>query len=251
MQPDFKLDKKVAIEVCIDSVASAINSEKGGADRVELCDNLFEGGTTPSAGMIEVVRKNISIGLQVMLRPRGGDFLYSKEEYEVIKSDLNIAKQSGADGVVIGFLTSDGQIDKEKTQEILEMAYPMNVTFHRAFDMTKDPFRALDDLIALGIDRVLTSGQERSAIEGMDLIADLVKRAHHKIIILAGGGVRPHNIRKLIQHTEVTECHISGRKTVPSDMLYKNYRVSMGGTLHLPEYALSVIDTDIIKSFKL
>lgn len=243
------MDRNITIEVCIDSVSSAINAKEGGADRVELCDNLFEGGTTPSAGMIEMVRKSISIGLQVMLRPRGGDFLYSKEEYEVIKSDLKIAKQLGADGVVIGFLTSDGQIDKVRTQEILEMARPMNVTFHRAFDMTQDPFQALDDLMALGVDRVLTSGQERSAIEGMDLIAELVQRAGGNIIILAGGGVRPHNMQKLVQHTGVTECHVSGRKIIPSAMQYKNHRVNMGGALQLPEYAISVIDPDIIKSF--
>lgn len=244
------MDRNITIEVCIDSVASAINSEKGGADRVELCDNLFEGGTTPSAGKIEVVRKNISIGLQVMLRPRGGDFLYSREEYEVIQSDLKIAKRLGADGVVFGFLTYEGQIDKERTQEILEMAYPMNVTFHRAFDMTQDPFQALDDLIALGVNRVLTSGQERSVMEGKDLIADLVQRAAGRITILAGGGVRPYNIQKLVQHTGVTECHVSGRKTFSSQMQYQNHRVQMGGALHLPEYAISIIDTDIIKSFK-
>lgn len=245
------MKNKITIEVCIDSVASAINSEQGGADRVELCDNLFEGGTTPSAGMIAVVRNNINIGLQVMLRPRGGDFLYTKEEYEVIKSDLKIAKQLGADGVVIGFLTADGHIDKARTQEILEMARPMNVTFHRAFDMTQDAFRALDDLMSLGVDRILTSGQERSAIEGMDLIAELVRRADGNIIILAGGGVRPHNIQKLVQHTGVTECHVSGRKTVPSAMHYKNHRVNMGGALQLPEYAVSVIDPVIIQSFNL
>lgn len=241
----------MTIEVCIDSVASAINAARGGAERVELCDNLFEGGTTPSAGMIEVVRKHIDIGLQVMLRPRGGDFLYAEEEFEVIRKDLQIARELGADGVVFGFLTSDGNIDKKRTEEFIELAGPMNVTFHRAFDMTRDPFKALEELIQLGVDRILTSGQERTAIEGMDLIAELVRQAGDKIIILAGGGVRPHNIHKLARKTGVKECHVSGRKAVASGMQYHNPRVGMGGSLELPEYQNSIVDTETIKAFKL
>lgn len=240
----------MTIEVCVDSVASAVNAAQGGASRVELCDNLFEGGTTPSAGMIEVVRNKIDIGLQVMLRPRGGDFLYSEEEYAVIKRDMQVARELGADGVVFGFLTPEGNIDKPRTEELIALARPMNSTFHRAFDMSRDPFQALEDLIQLGVDRVLTSGQERTAIEGMELIAELVKRAGDRIIILAGGGVRPHNIQKLVQNTGVKECHVSGRKAVASGMQHQNHKVGMGGALQLPEYQISVVDAETIQSFK-
>lgn len=241
--------KNITIEVCIDSVTSAINAEQGGADRVELCDNLFEGGTTPSAGMIAVVREQINIGLQVMLRPRGGDFLYSELEYEIMQRDLQVAGEAGADGVVFGFLNPDGTIDVQRTKEMVALARPMNVTFHRAFDMTSDPMQALQDLISCGVDRILTSGLERSAIEGIDLIAELVEEAGDNIIILAGGGVRPHNIKKLVSRTKVSECHVSGRKSVASGMAYKNNRVGMGGALQLPEYAVSVVDPEIIRSF--
>ncbi len=239
----------MTIEVCVDSVVSAINAAKGGAHRVELCDNLFEGGTTPSAGMIAIVREQIRIGLQVMLRPRGGDFLYSAFEYTIMQHDLQIARAAGADGVVFGFLHPDGSIDKQRTKEIVTMARPMNVTFHRAFDMVADPIQALEDLVSCGVDRVLTSGLERSAIEGMDMIARLVEKATDRIIILAGGGVRPHNIKKLVSHTHVQECHVSGRKTVPSVMAFQNTRVGMGGSLQFPEYNTSVVDTEMIRAF--
>ncbi len=243
------MNKKVILEVCIDSVASALHAQEGGANRVELCDNLFEGGTTPSAGMIATVRKNIHIGLQVMLRPRGGDFLYTDAEMEIIFHDLSVAKDLGADGVVIGFLTPEGQIDKKRTAAVLEKARPMQVTFHRAFDMCQDPFQALEDLIDLGIDRVLTSGQERTAIEGMDLIAKLVKQAAGRINMLAGGGVRLHNIQTLVERTGVSECHVSGRKNINSGMQHQNSRVAMGGTLQLPEYTIAVTDPEVIKAF--
>lgn len=242
-------NKKMILEVCIDSVASAVNAQQGGADRVELCGNLPEGGTTPSAGMIAMVRSRISIGLQVMLRPRGGDFLYSEDEYKVIKSDLEVAKRLGADGVVFGFLTPDGNIDTHRSEEIIRLARPMNVTFHRAFDMAQAPFKALDDLIQLGVDRVLTSGQQPSAPEGKDLIVQLVRQAQGKIIILAGGGIRPHNIHPLVEQTGVTECHVSGRKKVESRMQFVNNRVSMGGSLSGSEYEHLVTDPSMIRSF--
>lgn len=238
------------LEVCVDSVESSMNAQAGGANRVELCDNLFEGGTTPSAGMIKIVRDQINIGLMVMIRPRGGDFLYSAHEIELMKYDIAQAKKLGADGVVFGCLTPEGEIDKVITHQLMECAGDMDITFHRAFDMVADPFSALDDLIELGISRVLTSGLERSALEGADLIEDLVRHAEGKITILAGGGVRPYNIQKLVGKTKVKECHVSGRKPEESAMKFRNGRVSMGGALQLPEFSNSVVDAKVIKSFR-
>jgi copper homeostasis protein len=151
------------IEICVDSAAGARAAERGGADRVELCDNLLEGGTTPSAGCIKVARRGLKIGLQVIIRPRGGDFLYDAEEFEVMREDVRLAKELGADGVVLGCLTVAGDIDAVRTAELVSLARPMNVTFHRAFDMCRDPRQGLEDLIALGIDRVSRGEQTRRA----------------------------------------------------------------------------------------
>ena len=245
------MKNKIKLEVCIDSVQSAINAEKGGASRVELCDNLFEGGTTPSAGAIELARQHINIGLQVIIRPRGGDFLYSDLEFEIMKKDILLAKQLGADGVVFGILKADGTVDKARNAELFALAQPMSTTFHRAFDMTADPFQALEDIISLGIHRVLTSGQERSVAEGVPLIAQLVEKAGDRIIILPGGGIDEFNIGKIVEATGVKECHISGRKKVASNMQFINRRVFMGGELRLPEYEISVADAERVRAMLL
>ena len=240
----------VQIEVCVDSVESAMNAELGGADRVELCDNLFEGGTTPSAGCIAVARANLSIGLQVIIRPRGSDFLYDEREVAVMQHDIRVAKDLGADGVVIGALTASGEVDREITRKLIELARPMNVTFHRAFDMTADPLKALEDLVDLGIDRVLTSGQQATAWEGVELIEALVKQAAGRIVVMPGGGINEHNVQPLVQQTGVRECHVSGRTTRASQMQYQNHQAFMGGALRLPEYERKVTDTDRIARFR-
>ena len=240
----------VQIEVCVDSVESATNAERGGANRVELCDNLFEGGTTPSAGCIAVTRANLSIGLQVIIRPRGSDFLYDEREVAVMQHDIGVAKDLGADGVVIGALTAQGQVDRVITQELIKLARPLNVTFHRAFDMTTDPVQTLEDLIELGVDRVLTSGQQATAWQGVGLIEALVKQADGRIIIMPGGGLNEHNIRALVQQTGVRECHVSGRVTQPSQMQHQNHQVYMGGALRLPEYERKVTDAGRIAQFR-
>ncbi len=227
-----------------------MNAERGGADRIELCDNLFEGGTTPSAGCIAVVRANLKIGLQVIIRPRGGDFLYDAREVEVMKYDVGVAKDRGANGVVIGALTAQGRVDRVITQELIKLARPLNVTFHRAFDMTADPFAALEDLIELGVDCVLTSGQQATAWEGAGLIEALVKQAAGRIIVMPGGGIDEHNIQQLVQQTRVQECHVSGRTTRASQMQYQNHQAYMGGTLRLPEYERKVTDTNRIAQFR-
>lgn len=242
------MSKPVVIEVCIDSVASALAAEQGGATRVELCANLFEGGTTPSAGCIARIRKQLSIPLNVLIRPRGGDFYYSDDEFEVMKYDIQVAKELGVDGVVIGMLQQDGSVDKKRTKELVELAKPMSITFHRAFDMTPDPFLAMEEIIELGIHRILTSGQERTAFEGADLIAQLVEKAAQRIIILPGGGITERNLRKIVANTGVRECHTSGRKSIASTMTYQKSHVFMGGELRLPEYSLSVVDAEKIRT---
>src|SRR3954453_3038162 len=212
---------KLVIEVCVDSVESAMAAERGGADRVELCDNLLEGGTTPSAGAIAVARARLGLKLQVIIRPRGGDFCYSEVEFAVMQHDIAQAKQLGADGVVIGLLTSQGEIDIERTRALIELARPLSVTFHRAFDMARDPYRALEDLIGLGVDRILTSGQEPSVIEGLDLIAELVQRAGERVIIMPGGGSE-RNIKKVVARSGVREVHVVGTTHVESAMRFRN-----------------------------
>ena len=240
----------IQLEVCVDSVESAMNAERGGADRVELCDNLFEGGTTPSAGCIAVVRANLKIGLQVIIRPRGGDFLYDAREVAVMQHDVRVAQELGADGVVIGALTAQGQVDRAITKQLIELARPMNMTFHRAFDMTADPFQALEDLIDLGVDRILTSGQQATAWEGVGLIEALEKQAAGRVVIMPGGGINEHNIRALVQQTGVSECHVSARKSLASAMQFQNHQAYMGGALRLPEYERKVADTDRVAYFR-
>jgi copper homeostasis protein len=230
------------IEICVDSAEGVLAAERGGADRVELCDNLLEGGTTPSAGCLKVARNISKILIHVIIRPRGGDFLYSSTETAVMLEDIRLAKESGADGVVIGCLTAEGDIDLPQTQALLAAARPMKVTFHRAFDMCRDPHAALEQLISLGIERVLTSGQEGSAFEGMELIATLQKQAAGRIIIMPGGGVTPRNLQKIVQTTGVKEIHMSARTGTESRMRYRNNRCFMGGALRPPEFAWKSTD---------
>jgi copper homeostasis protein len=230
------------VEICVDSAAGALAAEQGGADRVELCDNLLEGGTTPSAGCIKTARRGLKIGLQVIIRPRGGDFLYTEEEMEVMREDIRAAGEYGADGVVLGCLTAEGEIDRERAGELIALARPMNVTFHRAFDMCRDPHQGLEDLIALKADRVLTSGQEASCIEGLEQIAALQRQAAGRIIVMPGGGVTPQNVGRIVAATGVSEVHLSARRSVESGMKYRNTRVFMGGTLRPPEFSWKTAD---------
>ena len=236
------------IEICVDSVEGAIAAELGGADRVELCDNLLEGGTTPSAGCIRLARARIRIGLQVIIRPRGGDFLYTPTEFEVMAEDIRTAKALGANGVVIGCLTAAGDLDLERTRALIDLARPLNVTFHRAFDMCRDPKRALEELIGLGVDRVLTSGQESTCLEGQQLIAQLHRQAAGRIIILPGGGLTPRNIKRVVDATGVTEVHLSARASVESGMEFRNTRCFMGGTLRPPEFNWKATDENSVRS---
>lgn len=244
------MNDKILIEVCVDSVESAIAAQEGGAARVELCDNLMEGGTTPSFGAIEQARKHLNIGLHVIIRPRGGDFLYSELEFEIIKRDIEICKQIGADGVVIGILTADGEIDAERTKQLIELARPLSVTFHRAFDVTADAQKSLETLISLGVDRVLTSGQEPTAFEGIETITDLVNQAGNRITILGCGNINARNVQKFVEKTKIREIHLTGFADVESKMIYRNERVYMGGTLRPPEFLRSIVDSQIIDNIR-
>ncbi len=243
------MTKQLIIEVCVDSVESAMAAEQGGADRVELCDNLLEGGTTPSAGAIEIARKNLDLGLQVMIRPRGGDFCYTDVEFEIMQRDIEMSKDLGADGIVFGILRPDGSIDMERSAALVELSRPLNVTFHRAFDVSRDARQSLEDLISLGVDRILTSGQAFSVLEGLDLIAELVQIAEDRIIIMPGGGTE-RNVPKVVETSGVKEVHVVGPMTVESSMVFRNHQIYMGGELRPAEYSRVITDSGKIKSLR-
>lgn len=237
------------MEVCIDSVESALNAERGGAIRVELCSNLMEGGTTPSLGMLRIIKQRTPVPVFVMIRPRGGDFLYSDDEFYVMKEDIRILKEGGADGIVFGILSSQGEVDIERCQELLELSRPLPVTFHRAFDMLKDPFTSLEILIQLGFDRILTSGQDSSALEGLPTISHLVEKAKERIIIVPGGGITERNLERILRGSGAKEFHCSARTSFPSSMSYKNTNTSMGASLRPPEFVNKVSTYEKVKNF--
>jgi copper homeostasis protein len=240
---------KPILEVCAGSLASALAAQEGGAFRVELCDNLWEGGTTPSIATIELARQMLSIRMHVIIRPRGGDFLYNDLEYSIIRRDVERCKEAGADGVVIGFLTAEGRVDVEKTREVVELARPMAVTFHRAFDMSRDPYEALDDLIASGVDRILTSGQKNMAPAGVELIAELVRLAGGKVIIMPGAGLTEGNISAFARQVGATEYHSTLRRPVESGMVFRRSDVFMGGLPQIPEFTLLECDPARVTAF--
>ena len=215
-------------EICANSVASCIAAQEGGANRVELCAGIPEGGTTPSYGMIRNARENISIALNVIIRPRGGDFLYSESEIQEMIYDIKIAKELGADGLVVGCLHPDGSVDMDAMSRLMEAAGDTPVTFHRAFDHTNDPYKALEDIISLGCARILTSGCRPTALEGAELLAQLVERAGNRIIIMPGCGVREGNIAEIARLSGAREFHFSARESVESGMIFRNPEVAMG-----------------------
>ena len=211
---------KYIFEIATSDFSTTKSAVEGGADRIELCTNLAEGGTTPSYGLIFQCREAFDVLLYPIIRPRGGDFLYKKDEYEIMLHDVKLCKQLGCDGVVAGMLNMDGTIDMARMSELIEIAYPMGVTFHRAFDRCKDPFTVLEELIEIGCERILTSGQKPVAPEGVGLIAELNKVADDRIIIMPGSGVRKENIKMIAEKTGCTEFHSSLRSKTKSAMQF-------------------------------
>lgn len=234
-------------EICANSVESAVAAQQGGAHRVELCAGIPEGGTTPSYGEIVTARELLDIRLHVIIRPRGGDFLYSPVELKTMLRDVEMARKAGADGVVFGCLTPDGDVDMEAMRPLMKAAEGMSVTFHRAFDVCRNPEMALEQIIELGCDRILTSGQKATAEAGADLLARLNQLAGDRIILLAGCGVNERNIAALAAQTGIHEFHFSARKPVDSGMIYHNTEVSMGGTVHIDEYKRDVTSVQRVK----
>ena len=210
------------LEVIAFTIESVLLAQQSGAHRIELCDNPAEGGTTPGYGMIKTAREKTSLLLYPIIRPRGGDFLYSDEAFEIMKRDVLLCKELGCDGLVIGLLQPDGSIDKKRTTALVEAAYPLGVTFHRAFDRVANPFEALEDIIATGCERILTSGLKPTAAEGSEMLAQLVRQANDRIVVMPGSGVRSENIVALATQTGATEFHSSARKTADSKMEYFN-----------------------------
>jgi len=236
------------VEICTDSVESATIAEAAGAGRIELCSALSEGGVTPSAGLIEAVRRDINIRMHVLIRPRSGDFLYNDTEFSVMRRDIDMAGEHGADGIVTGILRSDGTVDVERTALLAEYAAPMNLTFHRAFDLCRDPVKGLEDVIATGASRLLTSGQSKNAIEGAPLIKSLIAGAAGRIIIMPGGGIDEYNIALLATGTGAMEYHLSGRRQRESLMRFRRKGVYMGDPRLASEYTLKSADAERISS---
>lgn len=219
---------KYVLEACVDSVKSAIEAEKGGAQRVELCSNLIIGGTSPGAALFRQVRKNTNLRIRVLLRPRFGDFRYDEYEYEMMKEEVAMYRDLGADAIVTGILKSNGDLDVERMKELIEIAGDTPIALHRAFDVCRDPKTALEQAVELGIITILTSGQKNAAWDGRDLLKELVEQSAGRIEILAGAGISPATIEKLVPYTGVTSYHMSGKITLDSAMKFRRDGVSMG-----------------------
>ena len=241
--------KKYQFEVCANSVESCIAAQEGGANRVELCAGIPEGGTTPSYGEITVAREVLKeTRLHVIIRPRGGDFLYSPSEIRAMLKDIEIAQQLGVNGVVFGCLTADGEIDIPVMKKLMKASQGLSVTFHRAFDVCRDPRLALEQIIELGCNRILTSGQQPTAELGIPLLKKLQEQADGRITLLAGCGVNERNIARIAAETGINEFHFSARESIKSEMIYKNESVSMGGTVQIDEYERNVTTVERVRN---
>lgn len=233
------------LEVCANSLASALAAQEGGAVRVELCENLADGGTTPSYGQIGLTRKMLHIEVFPIIRPRGGDFLYTDLEFEIMKADVVACKSLGCDGVVFGILNPDGTVDEERCKVLMQLAAPMKVSFHRAFDMTRDLPEAMETLVNLGFKRVLSSGGHSTALEGAEMLAGLVKLARGRIEVMPGAGIHPGNVKELLEKTEAKVVHGSLMQTQKSSMVFRNEQSKMGAVDD--EYALKVTSVQLVR----
>lgn len=238
--------KKQYVEICVSSIDSCLIAQKAGADRVELCDNLLEGGTTPSYSTIVYAKEHLSLDTMVMIRPRGGDFLYNDIEFQLMKEDILVCKKIGVKGVVLGLLNTDGSIDKQRTKELIKLSQPLDVCFHRAVDMTSDYIKAVEDIIDCGAKRILTSGARNKAIEGMDNIKKIQNIYGDRIEIMVGSGVNSNNVSMLKKETNVSNFHLSAKYSIDSDMTFRHPIVSMGG-ININEYSKTIANYDEIK----
>jgi len=214
------------LEIIGFNIDSCVAAQEAGADRIELCAGPGEGGTTPSYAFIKAAREKLHIDLYVMIRPRGGDFLYSNADFSIMKNDIAVCKELGCDGIVTGILTADGKVDKKRCKELVEFVFPLEATFHRAFDRLADPFEALEDIIGLGFERILTSGCKPKAVEGLQLLSELIKRSDERIIIMPGSGVTAENILSIAESTAATEFHSSATFPNESKMQYFNSQIN-------------------------
>lgn len=237
-------------EVVVYNIESALKAQEGGADRIELCDNPADGGTTPSYGLVEVVRQNVTLDVYVMIRPRGGDFLYSRSEYHAMKRDIFQFQKLGVDGFVFGILKPDGTLDKEHCQELIERAKPLKCTCHRAFDMTRDALEALDDCIEVGFERILTAGQQPKAQEGIELIHKLVQSAGDRIKIMPGSGVNEWSVQEIVSKTGVKEIHFSATGQRESAMEFKNEAISKMGEQGASEFVVRTVDVERVTKIR-
>lgn len=240
--------KPFLIEVCVNSVESGLAAEQAGAQRIELCDNLQEGGTTPSFGTIKQAKELLKLAVNVLIRPRAGDFLYTPSEMKIILDDIRMAVDLGADGIVCGSLTPTGEINLIQLEQMLEACGSVPFTFHRAFDLVADPFESLKKLQRMEVKRLLTSGLAPKAEEGIPVLKELVKAAGDEIIILPGSGIRAHNIIRIARETEAREFHVSGRNRFPSEMIFQRGGVPMGARADLSEYEHERTDPTIIQA---
>jgi len=241
------MDNKYLIEVCCAHLQSGIEAQEGGALRIELCDNLYEGGTTPSYATIKKAKEKLNIDINVMIRPRGSDFCYSDDEFEIMKEDIRICKKLGVYGVAFGILLNDGNVDVARSRQLVQIAKPLSITFHRAFDMSPDPFKAIEKIIGLGINRILTAGHKNTVPEGLNLIAQLITKAAGRIIIMPGSGINEENIQEIRDKSGAVEFHLTGKKTVESKMQFRKQGIYMGGLKEIPEYSINFTDAERIR----
>jgi len=243
------MDSNNLIEVCTANIQSALAAQKGGAQRIELVDNLYEGGTTPSYATIKTAIEKLDIDIMVMIRPRGSDFCYSRLEFRIMKQDIELCKELGVHGVVFGILLPDGKIDQKRIRELVSFARPLKVTFHRAFDMTPDPYTALEEIIDCGVDRILTAGHQNMVPEGLDLIKKIIESANNRIKVMPGSGIHEENIKEVRDFTGAREFHLTARVPVDSEMTFRKEHIFMGGLPQIPEYKIFITSPKRVRKF--
>lgn len=241
--------QKKYLEICVGSIDSCLEAQKGGADRVELCADLVEGGITPDYATIVYAKENLKIDTMVMIRPRGGDFMYNDLEFSLMKENIQLCKRVGVKGVVFGLLSPEGDVDIERVSQLVKIAYPLEVCFHRAIDMTKDYDKAFRGIIICGCNRVLTSGQKNKAIEGIANIAEVQKKYGSQIEIMAGSGVNAQNVEEIYRQSGINNFHFSAKQVIEGAMIFRQKDVSMGNE-YIDEYSITITDTNKVRQVR-